>query len=367
MANDLINLIGNMPFDEVSDLLSQEPYNLKVKEKDNLYLLKYDQINSPKDNKVVQQCRGIILEKNTNKVVCCPFDRFFNHGEELAADLDWKSVEFLEKLDGSLVKVYSYEGEYHIATNGMIDASDAIVENVTGKTFYDLWVEASRQYFDERNWKFLSYVNPQVTYMFELVHPLSKVVKYYEPNIYYLGTRSNVTFQEYFGLPTQLDSVPTPKRYPFKTMKDAISIAQDLPYDEEGYVAVDVNFNRIKIKSPAYVEKAHMKEGLCSEKNLLSVIIRGEQEEVLALFPEYTELMGEVQRKVDIYVGKIDEDWKSLKDKKELGRKEFARYASKATNPGIIFSMYDEKFFSVKDAVFNQIFLSNLVKYINKE
>ena len=55
-----------------------EVYGIKVKDypEQKLAVLNYDQINSPKMEPIVQECRGLILDHALN-TVCRPFDRFF--------------------------------------------------------------------------------------------------------------------------------------------------------------------------------------------------------------------------------------------------------------------------------------------------
>ena len=71
-----------------------------------------------------RRAAGIVLQKNTNKVVCYPFSKFFNAGEHRAAQVDWTTAVFTEKLDGSLIKLYYLETEkqWVAATNNTIDA-----------------------------------------------------------------------------------------------------------------------------------------------------------------------------------------------------------------------------------------------------
>ena len=88
--------------------LSQKPYCLKISEKGNLILFKYNQIDSDFNEPIVNESRGIILEKNTWKVVAYAFDKFFNFGESYAAKIDWDSAVVEQKEDGSLIKVYFY-------------------------------------------------------------------------------------------------------------------------------------------------------------------------------------------------------------------------------------------------------------------
>ncbi len=64
------------------------------------------------------------MEKNSNKIVCYPFSKFFNFGEKYTAQMDWETAVFTEKLDGSLIKLYFLESEnqWLIATNSTMDA-----------------------------------------------------------------------------------------------------------------------------------------------------------------------------------------------------------------------------------------------------
>lgn len=46
-----------------------------------LIILNYDQIESPKANEIVVECRGLVLEEGTWEIVARSFRRFFNFGE----------------------------------------------------------------------------------------------------------------------------------------------------------------------------------------------------------------------------------------------------------------------------------------------
>lgn len=55
-----------------------EEYAISVKKVDDLLVLNYNQIDSPKTHPLVIECRSLILESETLKVVSRGFDRFFN-------------------------------------------------------------------------------------------------------------------------------------------------------------------------------------------------------------------------------------------------------------------------------------------------
>src|SRR5689334_13224443 len=74
-----------------------------------LVQLKYSQIESPMGERIVQECRGLILDEGHDwKVIAFPYTKFFNHGEGHAAPIDWGTAKVYEKLDGSLMTLYSY-------------------------------------------------------------------------------------------------------------------------------------------------------------------------------------------------------------------------------------------------------------------
>ena len=94
------------------------------KKYDNLVLFKYDQVESPMSEPLVQDCRGIILDNW--EVVAMAFRKFFNFGESLAGKIDWSTASVLEKLDGSLCTLYAYDGSWQVSTTGQADAGGRV-------------------------------------------------------------------------------------------------------------------------------------------------------------------------------------------------------------------------------------------------
>ena len=79
-----------------------------------LIQLKYSQLESKMSERIVQECRGLILdEANDWAIVCYPFDKFFNYSESNAVKLNWDNSEIFEKLDGSLMMLYFYDNQWN--------------------------------------------------------------------------------------------------------------------------------------------------------------------------------------------------------------------------------------------------------------
>jgi hypothetical protein len=101
-------------------------------------MLASDGMNSPLEDPVVQECTHLILDvENDYKPVCMGYKRFFNLGEKTAATVDWKSAKVTEKIDGTLITMYWYKGNWHIASKDSPDASDEVTTMIdAGKLFY---------------------------------------------------------------------------------------------------------------------------------------------------------------------------------------------------------------------------------------
>lgn len=352
----LFEYIKDKPFDQIKEELAAEPLNIKVNDKDNLYICKYSQIDSDFSYKVVRQCRGIILEKGTNEIVAYPFAKFFNMAEGHADKVDFATASIQEKVDGSIIKVYYYNNKWNIATNGTIDARDAeATDLLSGKkyNFYDLFhdgIEEQGITFPELTKK----LTPGYTYIFELVHPITRiVVKYEKPGIYLIGIRNNKTMQEIDTFNDQDEQVKKilslgikrPKTFQFASPEEMLDAVKSLAADEEGYVVRDAEFRRVKVKSPLYLKLHYLKaNNELTPKHFVELIQQNETEELVANFPEFKDKVDEIRNKIDDYISRIQNDWKdifSVFGPDFKSRKEFAGVAKETTNPGALFKALD--------------------------
>ena len=331
------------------ELLQQEPYCLKIKRDNNYIIFNYNQIMSDFSNSIVKEARGIILEDKTYKVVCFPFMKFFNVQEPNASQIDWESARVQEKIDGSLIKIWWDNNCWNVSTNGCINAFECELPNdLIYKNYGELFMSALK----DKDLFFQG--NHDYTYMFELVSPYNKIViDYPEPKIYHIGTRDNKTYKE-----LDIDiGIEKPKQYNLKTEQEVKSAAEKLPYNEEGYVVVDKYWNRVKIKSPAYVN-AHklVNNHVINKERVLDLIRANEQEEFLSYFPEYRENFNNIEKELEIwkeYLELIEYFVNEVKGK--LDKREFALIIQD------IFS-YDNAFaFQLYNGV-----VKNLNEYIEK-
>jgi hypothetical protein len=163
-------------------------------------------------------------------------------------------------------------------------------------------------------------------YMFEMVSPYNRVViEYTEPKLYYLGQRMLNTDKEYMCMVNTPLDMPTPKIYPLHTLKEVQEAANALPWNEEGYVVCDANFNRVKIKSPEYVLAHHGRtNGNTSTSRLLEIILNNEIYEFLIYANEYTDKINNLVTAMEIFKAQVKLDIVNLSPDLYATRKEYA-------------------------------------------
>lgn len=344
--------INQHKYEDWATLLTQPPYNLLRNEDDDYILFKYNQLDvadggSDFNEPIVCEARGIIINKHTLKAVALSFPKFWNVQEEPHAKINWKNAKVQSKIDGSKILCWynKYKNKWQLSTSGVLDAYQAIVNGET-YSYGDLFDEALKNLILKLKVKILNQnesiqdidfyehlLEKNFCYTFELVSPKARiVVPYNKTEIYFIGIRDINTFEEKDkDVSILTDFVKTPKEYQLKTLEDCLKATEKMGFDEEGFVVVDDNWNRVKIKSPAYVAVHHLRfNGNISNARILELVERDEYQELLKYYPEYQESVD----KVNIARNQFNERLKTrllnlkneLIDKYHLDRKTIAEY-----------------------------------------
>lgn len=309
----------------------------------NLVQLKYNQISSPMHEAVVQESRGLILDQDDDwRIIAWPFRKFFNAGEPHAATIDWTTARVQEKLDGSLMILYWYDGAWQVATSGMPDAAGPVHGTQTPfkQLFWDTWFAAK--------WPLPVLPSKGHTLLFELMSPYNRVVvEHSTPTLSLVGMRSIYTGNE---LPAATRTAYNPVReFPLRNLDDVMATFEAMsPLTQEGYVIVDAAFNRIKVKHPGYVALHHLRSSF-STRRLVEVIRSGDVEELKAYFPEWHDTIDGVKAAYDALVVQLEGDYETLRGIED--RKDFALAAKLSPYPATHFMLRDGHATSVKDAL----------------
>jgi hypothetical protein len=273
-ANSVIcKYINNHPTDWYETL--HKDYGIRIKKEDSLAIFSYN-IECDFRDPIVQESRGIIIDHEKMEVVCWPFRKFGNYTESYADPIDWNNAVVLEKVDGSIIKLWynKITEAWQFSTNGVINAENATTDAFSNIAYGALIRQAV-------NYKDIPFdkLDKDSTYIFELVSPQTRVVvKYDEIALYHLGTRSNITGEER----NEDIGIKKPKSYKISSLEDCIKAAIELNKgcesdDEianEGFVVVDKNWNRVKVKSPDYIMMHRLKhnDGI-SKKDAVTTLL----------------------------------------------------------------------------------------------
>ena len=314
------------------ELLTAEPYYLKIKEDGPYVIFNYDQLRSDFNNSMVREARGIIFRKGQwDNPVCWAFNKFGNYGESYAPEISWSTALVSEKVDGSLMKVW-WDGSWKISTNGTIDAWKAELGDVRMPNFGEYFTQTVERYYPNCS-VFLCDLDEDKTYMFELVGPYNRVVvPYDEPRLYFLGARNKFTGEEFDCSSLSAGALgmgrfDLPKKYPINSLEHCIKLTESFPWDAEGFVVSDVHGNRVKVKSPAYV-MAHFarNNNVINRKHLIKVVLTNEVEEFLCYAEDYREELEKVQGLMKAYCRVGDQIAKSCQRLYDIPKKTYAAW-----------------------------------------
>lgn len=274
----------------------------------------------------VRACRGLILEKDTWKVVARPYDKFFNYGEPFADKINWAKSKIYEKLDGTLAILYFYNGRWRFGTTGTTHAGEFDAK------FRVAW--------SDLNYRWPS--NTDMTYLFEYVGPLNKiVVSYDKTDLIFHGVRSNISGLEFnpheFAKNENVNwRCVTQHDFNSPCLETLLSAANERSgFVNEGFVVVDNHFNRIKIKSDEYVHLHRIKSST-TEYSLLQSVILNDADEIASQFPEFAPRINEFKEYLAYIINSLTSVWNTYKHLES--QKEFAISIANYKWSGFLFS-----------------------------
>ena len=285
---------GIQRFEDVRKFCEAPPYCLRVTEKGSLYALRYNRGLSDFHSQVVREARGIVFEKESNRIVSWAFNKFYEYGEDgpsyrerpnLRKSVGDPCARYEQKYDGVLIKVVKQpSGQLLVSTNGRIDAIEAPIPDTGGsflisvadgdlsEPYADLSTSAPAntgreacatvrmknfyEAFAEAGGLKLPY-EQGFCYAFELLHPeVQTVIPASSVRLIHLLTRhleddfSELPPEDRFQNVCGVNAAEVLEFQNFKSCRDA---ARLLPWDNEGFVVSERNGHRIKVKSEAYV------------------------------------------------------------------------------------------------------------------
>ena len=353
--------VGDVVFNHIISLNNTQKQAMQYKLPEK-YQGKFETINNDENIQYeLNECKIISIKQKCNYV------KMNNSSNKFDIQIDGNSNYFADGIlvHNSLIKLWWDNDEWHVATNGTIDASKAEVqegENSEFPNYLALFKYASKDKID------YSKLNQHYTYMFELVSPENKVVcAYNTPTIYYLGRRNIKTLKEvsYFeddclGLEKckrPRCTVIYPKASPKKAMAELKHKVDSLTTSDENFEGVVISDeglkSRIKIKSSEYLRLSKIKgNGILTDKKILFMIINSLDDDAIQAFPEYRPKFEKVKSQLSKWIDDINKDIKYLKSNSWNNQREFAEWAKETTYSPFMFTAYkSENDFNLKEEI----------------
>lgn len=307
---------------------------------EDLVILNYNQLESPKTHPIVRECRSLVLNSKSYVLVSKSMNRFFNWGEVIEEMNSFNFSNFVvnTKVDGSLINLFNYNGLWRITTkasfaNGKVDNSDVT------------WEQLFCQALKINNLQDIN-LNKNFTYVCELVSPYNKIVRMYkEPQVFLLTMFENETELHWKEVDNFCCKYFTrPDYFHFKLIDEIIFYLSEVSKTDptfEGVVICDNNFKRWKIKNPTYLS-LHALRGesgnLFNPKYLISFVLNGDESEFLNYFPEAEDAFNKVKTLVNKNYDNLEDLY--FKTQGVESQKEFAlSIIGKTPFTGILFEL----------------------------
>ena len=282
-VEELNNIEPLNQYPEYTDLLSC----LELNQYNNFLLLRYGRYSNVYDSEVensgedlwerydgfYRECRSIVIDVVNDCIVLCPFRKFFNAFELEETSLEniqkrienAHTVEFSNKLDGSMQSATWYDGKIIMAGSQAINPENSWRLQDGYRMIYELpgYEEMLKNHLG-------------ATFIFEYVSLKdAHVVKYTkeQEGLYLIGIRMNDSGKElpYHTVTTiaNIYNIPTTEIFN-KTFDEVMGELDDKSSDEaEGFV-INIDGYKIKVKYNDYV---HIHKAL-SKLSSINLIIR---------------------------------------------------------------------------------------------
>lgn len=264
---------------------------LIITEHNDLVMLRYNLLESNAQfweayDQMYRECRSVVLNKKTNELVLVPFRKFFNMNETEETQERLireriavaKSIEFSDKLDGSMQSARYYNG------NVVLAGTRALDPNVSFR------LEIGYELMDD-NYKKMLKDYPDFTFVFELICKEDQHVVVYgeeDRGLYLIGIRDVNTGFEF----PYKDVIAMANKYHIKhtaildkTLDEILSeLDAKKSYEAEGFV-INIDGYKVKLKYNDYVTIHHAIAKFISPNFIIKCVENGTWDDIKAKIP----------------------------------------------------------------------------------
>ena len=177
--------------------LSQSP-NFKVKETRNFSNVKYHENSKPeysKDEYYKQYCRGVVVNMNTNRVVCVPTAKSIDNTHFKQTFMEYSGTFTIEELiDGTMINMFWNEEDedWEITTRTIVGAD---CRWTSSRSFRDLFYDIIESQFDTKE-AFFGQYDKKYCFTFVMQHTDNRIVEPVTSNRLYLVDAHEIVYDE---------------------------------------------------------------------------------------------------------------------------------------------------------------------------
>lgn len=286
--NYLECLNGVTNFEETKLILSNK--NLQIKECESLFLVKYNKEECDITDQDVRKCRGLVLEKDTNNLVCVPPPK--SDAIEIFNNVPLEKTIYEEFVEGTMINIFKHNGQAFMSTRSCINAYCNFYSNKTFNALFSDIIDLDK--FDV--------ISDTMNLTFILQHPENIIVKQYtKPTIKLVygvsienGGIKNYDLLELKGLLEEKGlCFDIPEKFNISNPKEVYDILNKMDYNQQGIILKNLEFKylRSKIRNEKYNHVRKLK-GNGNNKKYLYLELRKTKslEEYLNYFCEDYEL-----------------------------------------------------------------------------
>jgi RNA ligase len=286
----------NYDFPEINHINDVIPHiedwqEFKVMEKDWYtvinYMVAFDETfslvreRSHHNMKIRRECRGLIFDTATGKLISRPYHKFFNVGEREETAINkvnlYEPHVVLEKLDGSMIRPIPTKEGFRLATKaGVTDVAMNAEVFIADKTNYREFI--------------LELIDDRKTPIFEWCSRKNRiVVDYPEDRLILTAIRDNEngSYVSYYKMVSAAGyaDIPVVKALAGLAVQNIdLFVKQVREWDDgEGVVLRFDSGHMVKVKADEYVLRHKSKEQISQEKNVLQTILSDSVDDVVPL------------------------------------------------------------------------------------
>jgi RNA ligase len=186
-------------------------------------------------DEITLQCRGLVTDELGN-IVARPFKKFFNMEE--GKHTPTSEFDVYEKMDGSLIIVFWYDGDWVVASRGSFTSEQSVAADELFRKFNNI-----------------DMLDTDATYMFELIVKWNRIVVDYgdREELVLLGVNSPTYECNYDALSAVAEALGCDVAKKYDGISDYSTLKGMISDNSEGFVIRFSNGDRMKIKGEEYL------------------------------------------------------------------------------------------------------------------